>query len=53
MMDNFSQTLQCFLTTTNTSSSSNYFGGTALFKVQVNLDIPMFEGKKDVDSLEK
>jgi hypothetical protein len=35
------------------SSSSNHFGGTAPFKVQINFDIPMFEGQIDVDALEK
>jgi hypothetical protein len=38
---------------TCTSSSSNHFGGTSAFKVQVNFYIPIFEGKIDVDALEK
>jgi hypothetical protein len=40
-------------TTTEASSSSNHFGGTTPFKVQVNFDIPTFEGQIDVDALEK
>jgi hypothetical protein len=35
------------------SSSSDHFGGTSPFKVQVNFDIPIFEGQIDVDALEK
>jgi hypothetical protein len=35
------------------SSSSDHFGGTTPFKVQVNFDIPVFEGQIDVDALEK
>jgi hypothetical protein len=35
------------------SSSSNHFGSTTPFKVQVNFDIPMFEGQIDADALEK
>jgi hypothetical protein len=31
----------------------NHFGGTSPFKVQVNFDIPIFEGQIDVDALEK
>jgi hypothetical protein len=53
MMENFSHLLQRLLITTNASSSSNHFGGTSPFKVQVNLDISVFEGQIDVDSLEK
>ena len=34
-------------------SSSGHFGGTSPFKVQVNFDIPIFEGQIDVDALEK
>jgi hypothetical protein len=36
-----------------TSSSSDHFGGTSPFKVQVNFDIPIFEGQIDADALEK
>jgi hypothetical protein len=35
------------------SSSINQFGGTSPFKVQINFDIPIFEGQIDADSLEK
>jgi hypothetical protein len=43
MMEDFSHVIQCFLIATNTSSSNDLFGGTSPFKVQVNLDIPIFE----------
>jgi hypothetical protein len=35
------------------SSSSDHFGSSSPFKVQVNFDIPIFEGQIDVDDLEK
>jgi hypothetical protein len=35
------------------SSSSGHFGGTSPFKVQVNFDIPVFEGQIDAEALEK
>ena len=38
---------------TDTPSTSNRFGGLNPFKVQVNFDIPLFEGKIDADALEK
>jgi hypothetical protein len=44
MMENFSHILQCLLITIGASSSNNHFGGTSPFKVQVNFDIPLFEG---------
>jgi hypothetical protein len=53
MMENFSHILQCIPITTGTSSSSDHFGGTSPFKVQVNFYIPIFEGQIDVDALEK
>ena len=53
MMENFSHILQCMLITTDTSSSNVHFGGTSPFKVQVNFDIPIFEGQIDADALEK
>jgi hypothetical protein len=34
-------------------SSSGHFGGTSPFKVQVNFDIPIFEGQIDADALQK
>jgi hypothetical protein len=51
--DNFSQILQRLPTIVGTSSSSSRFGDTAPFKVQVNFDIPIFEGQIDADALEK
>ena len=45
MMDNFAQILQR-LATGGASASSNHSGGVTPFKVQVNFDIPIFEGQK-------
>jgi hypothetical protein len=53
MMENFSHILQVLTITIDTSSSSDHFGGTSPFKVQVNFDIPIFEGQIDVNALEK
>jgi hypothetical protein len=53
MLENFSQILQQLSTKVGMSSSSSHFGDTAPFKVQVNFNIPIFEGHIDVDSLEK
>jgi hypothetical protein len=53
MMENFSHILQHLSITTDTSSSSDHFGGTSPFKVQVNFDVPIFEGQIDADALEK
>jgi hypothetical protein len=53
MMENFSHILQRLSITTDTSSSNDHFGGTSPFKVQVNFDIPIFEGHIDADALEK
>jgi hypothetical protein len=53
MMENFSHILQCLPITTCTFSSSNHFGSTSPFKVQVNFYIPIFEGYIDADALEK
>jgi hypothetical protein len=36
-----------------TPSTRNHFGGETPFKVQVNFEIPLFEGNIDVDALEK
>jgi hypothetical protein len=44
MMENFAHILQCLLIASGASSSSGHFGGTSPFKVQVNFDIPVFEG---------
>jgi hypothetical protein len=49
MMDNFEQILQQ-QPTRDTSSSS---GGIAPFKVQINFDIPIFEGQTDENVVEK
>jgi hypothetical protein len=49
MMDSFTQILRR-LPTGDTSSSS---GGTAPFKVQINFDIPVFEGQIDADGVDK
>jgi hypothetical protein len=53
MMENFSHILQCLPIASGTSSSSDHFGGTSPFKVQVNFDIPVFEGQIDADALDK
>jgi hypothetical protein len=53
MMENFSHILERLSITTDTSSSSIKFGITSPLKVQVNFDIPIFEGEIDVDALEK
>jgi hypothetical protein len=44
MMENFSHILKCLPIASGASSSSGHFGGTSPFKVQVNFDIPVFEG---------
>jgi hypothetical protein len=49
MMDSFAQILRR-LPTGDTSSSS---GGTTPFKVQINFDIPIFEGQIDTDVVDK
>jgi hypothetical protein len=49
MMDSFAQILQQ-LPTSDASSSS---GGAAPFKVQINFDIPIFEGQIDTDVVGK
>jgi hypothetical protein len=53
MMENFSHILQCLMIGADTSSSSVHFGGTSPLKVQVNFDIPIFEGQIDAYALEK
>jgi hypothetical protein len=53
MMENFSHILQHLLIATSESSSSGHFGGTSPFKVQVNFDIPVFEGQIDAKALDK
>jgi hypothetical protein len=53
MMENFSHILQRLSIETGTYSSNNHFGSTSPFKVQVNFDIPVFEGQIDADALDK
>ena len=53
MMDNFAQILRRLPTATEGTSTNNQFGGSTPFKVQVNFDIPLFEGQIDADALEK
>jgi hypothetical protein len=53
MMENFSHILQRLPIASGAYSSSNHFGGTSPFKVQVNFDIPVFEGQIDADALDK
>jgi hypothetical protein len=52
MMDNFSQILQR-LPTGSASTSNNHSGGATPFKVQVNFDIPIFEGQIDADVVDR
>ena len=52
MMDNFSQILQ-WLPKGDAPTSSSYFGNATPFKVQVNFEIPIFEGQIDVDVVDK
>jgi hypothetical protein len=49
MMDSFAKIL--WRRPTGNTSSSN--GGAAPLKVQINLDIPIFEGQIDVDVVDK
>ena len=53
MLDNFSHILQRLPIVAGASSSSEQFGGTSPFKVQVNFDMPIFEDQIDVDALDK
>jgi hypothetical protein len=53
MMENFSHILQCLPIKAGIVSSSNHFGSTSPFNVQVNFDILVFEGQIDADALEK
>ena len=53
MMDKFIQILLKMPTTSDTPSTSNHFGVATPFKVQVNFEIPLFEGNIDADDLEK
>jgi hypothetical protein len=51
MMENFAQILQR-PPTSSASTSNNHFGGITPFKVQVNFDIPIFEGQIDADGVD-
>jgi len=53
IMDNFMQILWQVNIATREPSTSNHFKGVIPFKVQVEFYIPLFEGKIDVDDLEK
>jgi hypothetical protein len=53
MMQNFFHILQCLPIKTSVYSSSGHFGVTSPLKVQINLDITIFEGQIDADALEK
>jgi hypothetical protein len=52
MMDNFTQILQRF-PTDDTSASSSHSGGATPFKVEVNFDIPIFDGQIDADVVDR
>ena len=52
MMDNFAHILQR-LPTGGASTSSSPFGGATPFKLQVNFDIPIFDGKIDSDVVDR
>ena len=52
MMDIFAQILQR-LPRSDTSASSSYSGNATPFKVQVNFEIPIFEGQIDADVVDK
>src|SRR6202034_4563619 len=52
MMDNFAQILQR-LPKSDALDSSSYSGNATPFKVQVNFEIPIFEGKIDANAVDK
>ena len=52
IMENFSHILQR-LPRGDASTSNNYSGNATLFKVQVNFEIPIFEGQIDADVVSK
>jgi len=52
MMDSFSQILQ-WLPRGDTSTSNNYSGNATPFKVQVNFEIPIFEGQIYIDAVDQ
>ena len=51
-MDNFVQILQR-LPKGDASTSDSYSGSATPFKVQVNFEIPIFEGQIDADAIDK
>eukprot|EP00253_Pinus_taeda_P029925 PITA_29925 len=51
-MDSFAQILQR-LPRSGTSTSSSFSGNATPFKVQVNFEIPIFEGQIDADAVDK
>ena len=51
-MDKFSQILK-WLPTSGASASNSHYGGAIPFKVQVNFDIPIFEGQIDANVIDK
>jgi hypothetical protein len=53
MMDNFPRSFDDCRQQMEAPSTNSHFGGVTPFKVQVNFDIPLFEGQIDVDALEK
>ena len=52
MMDTFAQILQR-LPISGASASSSHYGGAAPFKVQVNFEIPIFEGQIDAYAIDR
>jgi hypothetical protein len=52
MMDNFAQIPQR-IPTSSASTSNSHSGGATPFKVQVNFDIPIFEGQIDADVVDR
>jgi hypothetical protein len=53
MIENFSHILQHLPIEKGASSSRGHFGITSPFKVQVNFDIPVFEGQIDAEAVNK
>ena len=51
-MDNFTHILRWILEAATAPSTSSRFGDATPFKVQVNFDIPLFEGNINADSLD-
>ena len=51
-MDNFSQILQQ-LPRGDVAASNSYSGNATPFKVQVNFEIPIFEGQIEADAIDK